>query len=254
MRGISKLCPPCDVYPDGQALASLGDAADAYLESLDRLSPDRDPGPFARSEFNRLAKHKLRREMYREQGSLCVYCEREIAEKHPVPPIEHWCPLSCNPRLALHWKNLYLSCPSPETCDSAKGNRRLRWGDADDDMPWPANFPYEDFVGFTSSGIIYVRSDVVLEESMRRALELAINKCPDGARVRPSIVNLNHPKLVTARRAVVYKERILMEAETMGAREERAALLLDQDPLPAFVSIRVAYLRKQLGLGRVVCR
>ena len=251
MRGISKPCPPDDAYRDGSALASIGDAEKAYL---DRLSSERNPVSFARSEFNQLAKHKLRLEMYREQGSLCVYCEREIAERYPVPPIEHWCPLSRNPRLALHWKNLYLSCPSPETCDSAKGNRRLRWGDADDDMPWPANFPYEDFVGFTSRGIIYVRSDVVLEESMRRALELAINKCPDGARVRPSIVNLNHSMLVKARAAAVAEERMLMEAGTMGAREERATLLLDQDPLPAFVSIRVAYLRKQLGLGRVVCR
>lgn len=254
MRGISKPCPPDDAYPDGPAPTSFGDAENAYLESLDRLSPARDPVSFARSEFDQLAKYKLRREMYREQGSLCVYCERKIAEGRPVPSIEHWCPLSCNPRLALHWKNLYLSCPSPDTCDSAKGNRRLRWDDADDDMPWPANFRYEDFLGFTSRGVIYVRSDVVLEESMRRALELAIKKCPDGNRVRPSIVNLNHSMLVKARAAAVAEERMLMEAGTTGAREERAAWLLDQDPLPAFVSIRVAYLRKQLGLGGVVCR
>lgn len=254
MRGISKLCPPCDVYRDGRALASIGDAADAYLERLDGLSPDRDPVSFARTEFNELAKHKLRREMYREQGSLCVYCERKIAEEYPPPPIEHWCPLSCNPRLALHWKNLYLSCRSSETCDSAKGSRRLRWGDADDDMPWPANFPYQNFVGFTSYGEIYVRSDVAMPEATRRALELAIEKRTDGDRVRPSIVNLNHSTLVTARRAVVNNERMLMGNATAEKREERVAWLLNRDPLLAFVSIRVAYLRKQLGLGRVVCR
>ena len=150
MRGISKLCPPDDAYPDGPVPTSFGDAENAYLESLDRLSPERNPVSFARSEFDQLAKYKLRRKMYREQGSLCVYCEREIAEGRSVPPIEHWCPLSCNPKLALHWKNLYLSCPSPDTCDSAKGNRRLRWDNADDNLPWPAKFQYEDIVGFTS--------------------------------------------------------------------------------------------------------
>lgn len=250
MRGISKPCPPSDAYPDGPARTSFGDAENAYLNSLDRLSADRDPVSFARSEFDQLAKYKLRRKMHREQGSLCVYCEQEITEGFPIPRIEHWCPLSCNPKLALHWKNLYLSCPSPDTCDSAKGNRRLRWGDADDDMPWPAEFPYEDVVGFTSRGKIYVRSDVVLEESMRRALELAIEKRTDGARVRPSIVNLNHSMLVKARAAAVISEHMLMEAATADERDERAAWLLDCDPRPAFVSIRVAYLRKQLGRGQ----
>ena len=250
MRGIAKPYPPDDAYPDGSVPTSFGDAENAYLESLDRLSTERDPVSFARSEFDQLAKYKLRREMYREQGSICVYCERGIAERPPVPRIEHWCPLSCNPKLALHWKNLYLSCPSPETCDSAKGSRRLRWGDVDDDMPWPAKFQYEDFVGFTSRGKIYVRSDVALKESTRRALELAIKKRPDGARMRPSIVNLNHSMLVKARAIVVAEERKRMEVATKGEREERAAWLLDQDPLPAFVSIRVAYLRNQLGRGR----
>ena len=166
MRGIAKPYPPDDVYPDGPASTSLGDAENDYLMSLNRLSAGRDPVSFARSEFdNRLKKSKLRREMYREQGSLCVYCERKIAEKLPVPRIDHWCPLSCNPELAFHWQNLYLSCPLVETCDSAKGNRRLRWDNADDDLPWPSEFPYEDVVGFTSRGEIYVRLDAELSEA-----------------------------------------------------------------------------------------
>ena len=84
MRGISKPCPPGDSYPDGPVRTSFGDAENAYLNSLDRLSADRDPVSFARSEFDQLAKYKLRREMYREQGSLCVYCEQEITEGFPI--------------------------------------------------------------------------------------------------------------------------------------------------------------------------
>ena len=253
MRGITKLSPPTDVYPDGHEPASLHEAENTYLAAL----PGRpDHTSFARSEFDRLQKRKLRVEMYREQRSLCIYCERRIAEGHPPPPIDHWRPLSLDPGLALHWKNLYLSCPSLETCASAKGGRALRWDDADPHMPWPVDLRYEDVVGFTSLGEIYVRSDVALPDATRRVLELAIADRLDGARVRHGIVNLNHPALVAARAAAFDSERMRMEKDfenrtaTWDEREERATQLLDKGLRPVFVSIRVAWLRKKLGRGR----
>ena len=253
MRGVTKPWPPGDVYPDGQARTSLREAENAYLAAL-RGVPNR--APFARSEFDRLDKQKLRREMYREQRSLCIYCEREIAEDHPQPRIDHWRPLRGVPELALHWKNLYLSCHSEETCDSAKGDRPLRWNDADPHMPWPVDLRYEDVVGFNRRGEIYVRSDVVLPDATRRALELAIADRPEGSRVRRAIANLNHPALVAARAAALDGERMHMERDfknktaTKDQREERASRLLGRGRLPEFVSIRVAWLRNTLGRGR----
>ena len=147
MRGISKPWPPTDVYPDDHEPASFREAEEAFLAELQEA---RDQGTFARSEFNGLAKQKLRAVMYREQRSLCIYCEREITEGYPPPTIEHWRPLSIEPRLALHWNNLYLSCTWSQTCDTAKGDRPLRWDESDPHMPWPVDLPYEDFVGFTS--------------------------------------------------------------------------------------------------------
>ena len=253
MRGISKPWPLDDVYPDGQAQVSLRQAETAYRAALpgepDKLS-------LARSEFDRLDKQKLRREMYREQRSLCIYCEREIAEGYPTPRIDHWRPLSLDPSLALHWKNLYLSCTTPDTCDSAKGDQPFRWDDADPQMPWPVDLRYEDFVGFTSRGEIYVRPDVALTDATRLALVLAIADRPDGARVRRGIANLNHPALVAARAAAVDGERMRMEKDfrnrtvTRDQREERASELLARGQLPAFASIRVAWLRRMLGRGR----
>lgn len=178
MRGVSKPWPPSDVYPDGHAASNMRDAEEAYLGALP-AAPDQVA--FARSEFDRLEKRKLRTAMYREQRSLCVYCERQIGEGNPTPRIDHWHPLSLDPRLALHWKNLYLSCSSLETCDSAKGDRPFRWDDDDSHMPWPTDLRYEELVGFTSLGEIYVRSDVALSDATRRALELAIADRPDGA-------------------------------------------------------------------------
>ena len=253
MRGISKPWPPRDVYPDGHPSVSLRNAENAYLTALPGASSQ---ASFARSEFDRLDKQKLRHVMYGEQRSLCIYCEREIGEGYPPPRIDHWRPLSGDPGLALHWENLYLSCTRPETCDSAKGDRPLRWDDADCHMPWPVNFRYEDFVGFTTRGEIYVRSDVALPDAVRRALELAIADRADGAQVRRSIVNLNDPALVKARVAAVRGERRRMEKDfkdrhaTRNDREERATRLLGQNPRPAFVSIRVAWLRKKRGRGR----
>ena len=253
MRGVSKPWPPKDVYPDGHTPVSLSDAESAYLAVL--------PGEpkkvsLARSEFDRLEKRKLRREMYREQSSLCIYCEREIAEGTATPRIDHWRPLSFDPTLALHWDNLYLSCSSPETCDAAKGDRLFRWDAADPHMPWPVHLRYEDIVGFTSRGEIYVRSDVALSDVTRRALRLAIEDRPDGDGVRRGIVNLNHPALVEARAAAVDSERTRLKRDfrnrtaTRDQRDERATRLFGKGTLPAFVSIRVTWLRKQLGRGR----
>ena len=194
--------------------------------------------------------------MYREQRSLCIYCERQITESYPTPRIDHWYPLSRDPGLALHWRNLYLSCHKLKTCDSAKGDHPFRWDDADSHMPWPVDLRYEDVVGFTSRGEIYVRSDVPLPDAIRRALELAIAGRTDGARVRRSIVNLNDPALVKARSAAVRGERKRLAKDfenriaTKAEREERASQLLGRRHLPEFVSIRVASLRKTLGRGR----
>ena len=253
MRGISKPWPPRDVYPDDGAAASLRQAEEEYLEKL--LEAD-DQRSFARTRFNQLAKQKLRVVMYREQRSLCIYCERRIAEGHPAPRIDHWYPLSREPGRALHWKNLYLSCPTkPETCDSAKADHPFRW-DADSHVPWPADLSYEDVVGFSNGGEIYVRSDVTLADGVRQALELAIADRTDGVRRRRGIVNLNHPALVRARMAAVRGERRRMERDfenrtaTRNEREDRASELLGRRPLPEFVSIRVSWLRRMLGRGR----
>ena len=67
MRGISKPWPPGDVYPGGNMPVRLSDAESAYLSALPGVP---DKVSFARSEFDRLEKPKLRSVMYREQHSL----------------------------------------------------------------------------------------------------------------------------------------------------------------------------------------
>ena len=290
MRRLSKPWPPRNVSPDGQEPRRFVDAEREYraaLTEFDRarraadVEDDRsDRTRFARTEFERLDKGRLREVLSGEQASLCVYCERRLSENGWPPPIvEHWIPLSGAPEYALHWRNLYLSCATTDTCDGAKGNRRPRWDDADPDLPWPTELDYERLVNFGSDGRMYVRDDVNIDEATRKALALAIddmyvwNDAPideatwraltlaiddhrHGAERRRTILNLNAPTLVAARRAALDSERRRMKRDfenehaTRDEREERAARLLGRERLPAFVSIRAAWLRKKLGRGR----
>ena len=101
---------------------------------------------------------------------------------------------------------------------------------------------------------MYVRSDVDMDEATRRALELAIDDRQYGGRQCRAILNLNHPTLVAARREALDTERERMRRENRtppkDEREKRASQLVGREQLPAFVSIRVAWLRKTLGRGR----
>jgi uncharacterized protein (TIGR02646 family) len=230
--------------------------AKAEQEYLADLPAAQDKTAFARSRFDQLDKVKLREVMYREQRSICIYCERTIQEGHPAPRIDHWKPLSANQDQALRWKNLHLSCPFSGTCDDAKGQRPLKWDDAEPDLPWPIDFAYEKVLGFTSEGEIYVRSDVNLDEAIRRALKLAVGEPEDNNQRDNTILNLNHPSLIAARRAELDREKLRLERDYNGRtatrqdREQRAHELERKNPLPQFVSIRVAWLRKMIGKGR----
>ena len=252
MRGLEKPRPPANVSPDGQEPRSFADAEQEYLAAL----PGRtNRARFAKAAFDALDKSRLRQVMYGEQGSLCVYCEQEVSE-NSRPHVEHWRPRSQAFEHALHWRNLYLSCSRIDTCGFRKDDRPLKGNDADPDLPWPTELDYERLVGFTSFGEMCVRVDTNMNEATRRALELAIDDRQHGGRQRRAILNLNHPTLVEARRAALDSERTRLQRDVnqrTASREERAARatrLLGQNPRPAFVSIRVAWLRMTLGRGR----
>ncbi len=254
MRGLEKPSPPSNVSPDGQEPRGLADAEEEYLAAL----PSRtNKVKFAKAAFDGLDKAKLREVMRGEQKSLCVYCERALSESDSSPHVEHWRPRSRAPEYALHWRNLYLSCSTRDTCGVRKDDRPLKAHDADPDLPWPTELDYEDLVGFTSQGEMYVRQNVRMDGATRRALKLAIDDDhQDEARPRRAILNLNHPTLVAARRAAMDSEQTRLRrgfGQGTASREQRAARarrLLGRGQLPAFVSIRVSWLRRTLGRGR----
>lgn len=238
MRGLNKGQPPANVSPPGQQQCSLAAADSAYQQS--RVTAT-DPVAHARSEFDSMHKRHLRDVLFVEQRYLCIYCERAIDEVHPPPPIDHWNPLSLFLHQVFDWNNLHLSCRTVDTCDDRKKSIALS-------LPWPVSFRYEDVLGFTSGGRLYVRNDVGVLPALRQALELALEDQP-GPPVARSTLNLNQPALREARAAAIETEDGV-PAPTEAQRQERVATLLAQPRRDAFVSARLAALKGQLGVGR----
>jgi uncharacterized protein (TIGR02646 family) len=253
MRGIRKPWPPVNVSRDGEEAVSLRVSETSFLAWLAAGSRTTQQ---VRNRFEELDKKRLRTELYREQHYVCVYCERRVDENLNISPVEHWRPLSQDPEHALEWENLYLSCPTSETCDDAKEGRRLAWDPADPSLPWPTQQAYENWVGCTSGGKMFVRADALLSSGQRQALELAIEDRDDGIELRRSILNLNHAALVAARKAAIDSEKSRLDRDYPGrhaAPEDRdriAAEMLQRPQRPAFVSVRVAWLQRTLGQGR----
>ena len=187
----------------------------------------------------------LRDLLFVEQRYVCVYCERQIDEVYPPPPIDHWNPLSQFLQQVFDWNNLLVSCRTIDTCDDRKASDTLN-------LPWPVAFQYEDVLGFTSGGRMYVRTDVTVAQPVLHALEIALDDQPGPPKIR-STLYLNQPALREARAAAIEAEEVIVEGlppMPAAQRQQRAVALLSQARRDAFISARVAYLQGQLGVGR----
>ena len=113
MRGITKPWPPTrrlSGWPGADEPASRPRTRVPCGVSGDAA---RDQRTFARSEFDRLDKRKLRRRDVR-RAALPVHLLRAADRRrgHPARASTTGVPSAAFPSYALHWKNLYLSCPS----------------------------------------------------------------------------------------------------------------------------------------------
>ncbi|XXF81230.1 hypothetical protein P2318_16160 [Myxococcaceae bacterium GXIMD 01537] len=246
MRGLIKGPLPTNVSPPTQQQRSLADADAAYQVTVASIIDKAAQKEHARSEFDRMHKRHLRDLLFVEQRYLCIYCERPIDEIHPPPPVDHWNPLSLFLQEVFNWSNLHLSCCTVDTCDDRKKNRPL-------DLPWPVTFRYEDVLGFTSGGRMYVRTDVMVTPQVRQALAIALLENQPGPPSIRSTLNLNHPALRAARAAAIEAEETIAESQlpmTATQRQQRVATLLAQPRRDAFISARLAYLSGQLGVGQ----
>lgn len=85
--------------------------------------PNAGPDDWDRGEFAN-AKKAVKSALNADQGGLCVYCEREIADD--AGHVEHIKPKDQNngrPDLCFAYTNLAQSCDSKKSCGHRKGNR-----------------------------------------------------------------------------------------------------------------------------------
>ena len=97
----------------------------------------KDDREAARIAFEQLDKSLIRKQLFKEQKSLCAYCMRklDIAENaFEATSIEHWIPISVDATKALDYRNMMLCCdggrratemPHVLSCDAAKGDRTI---------------------------------------------------------------------------------------------------------------------------------
>lgn len=245
MRSLIKGPPPTNVSPPTQQQRSLAEADAAYQVSVASIVDKAARVEHARTQFDSMHKRHLRDLLFVEQRYLCVYCERQIDEVYPPPPVDHWNPLSLFLQEVFNWSNLHLSCRTVDTCDDRKGHRPL-------DLPWPVTFQYEDVLGFTSGGRMYVRTDVTVTPQIRQALAIALEDQTGPPSIR-STLHLNQPALRAAREAAIEAEETFAESQprmTATQRQQRIASLLAQPRRETFISARLAYLSGQLGVGQ----
>lgn len=250
MRRIRKAPPPRNVSHASQESRTFIEAENELLQNLAGIV---DQVAFARSCYDALDKKKLREVMFKDQGGLCIFCEGRVKEGKRAPRIDHWQPLSHYPESALNWRNLYLSCDCPFTCDCRKKNIPLRSDEHQEELPLPADFDYQRCLGFTSKGEIYVHPDAPLNDGQRKALAQAIGVVHGGSVQDNGVLNLNHPALVEARAAAIDGQKLKLEKKYQGRtatrmeRKNEAEALLNREKLDEYVSIRVRWLEKSLG-------
>jgi len=122
--------------------------------------------------------------LYERQSNYCAYCTRYLKEKRDGH-IEHLERRSDNSKRTFDWTNMFFSCNDPGSCGKYKDTKKVRFDPKD--IVDPSVEDPSDFFCFDAVGLIRARKgtgQLRAEETIR-------------------VFNLNAPKLVGARAAIV---------------------------------------------------
>jgi len=177
-------------------------------------------------------KQALRECLITEQGCLCAYCMQRISPEVGKMKIEHWQCQSNHPDKQLNYKNLLGVClggegfsPHDQHCDTCKGDR--------DFCVNPAN-PGQDIeqqIKFLGNGKI---------KSDNEVLDSELN----------DVLKLNHPQLVSNRKAVLESFTKTLSPGALGRRALQRQISTWTTPanemLEPYCMVVVYWLRKKL--------
>lgn len=94
----------------------------AELTQFNQQHPNASTDDFDSAVFQPI-KRNLRKVLNQDQGGLCVYCERPLAEEGGQ--LEHIKPKSKFPGLCFTFTNYAHGCIHSKTCGQSKGDREL---------------------------------------------------------------------------------------------------------------------------------
>jgi uncharacterized protein (TIGR02646 family) len=247
MRRIAKGEAPQNVAPDGAPPLRWVDAQKELIETLKRRDSN-DHGVIARDKFDDLNKHIIRHALHHDQQNLCIFCER-VLTRHGENSrtlllekirIAHWIPINIDPHRAIDWTNVYASCDTKWSCDIKQGKQSLL-----EDSPGKLS----RWLTFNRLGEIWVSPNSPRELEQKKNDIQRIIGDPRKDEDKESVLNLNDSMLKKARSGALKglmkeMEQKLPRNASTEEREQQALKLLALDPLPPFISIQVAWLRR----------
>lgn len=259
MRKVEKLGPPAGTVTYDGDPRSWSDLEADLIRAL-------ETGALTVSDvrtrhYGRANRETTRERLLVEQHYRCVYCERAVARTGAAPDgvsgpdsprRAHWIPIAVEPKFALDWNNLYVSCSMTDTCDIHQKSRGLG-------LPHPVDTFYEECLSFDWHGIVHISKHAAsyLTERQVDALRCAIGDprvdAPGARGDLSSLLNLNHPQLRKQRAAQLDALKMHMLRRFPNGepsrqdREDEARRLLSAPKGKQFVSIQIAWLRRTAG-------
>lgn len=189
-----------------------------------------DIDPVTSKKIPNTGKDALRMALVREQHGLCCYCQTRIRPNEDEMKIEHWQSQTDFPNRQLNYSNMLGACLGGEGrpkkdqhCDTRKGGSVLCFSVSD------LAHPIERKVRFLGQGHI---------ESDDPKIKAALN----------DVLNLNWPRLVSNRKAVLDAFRQRLEKGDFNAVRELSKWNGTQaGDLPEFAQVMVFWLEKRIS-------
>lgn len=189
---------------------------------------------------------QIREALLRDQGALCAYCQRRIANDEKRMKIEHWEARSEGGG-QLQWSNLLGVCPGnsrlegdrrfpfEQHCDDSRGNRALYLHPVEGQGPDPGQY-----LRYTSNGQIYAGSAPA-------APDLAPEQQQAASDIE--VLNLNARRLRAGREAVYDRLHDLLKKKDFSVsalREQQAKLRPGGAARPEHAEFALHHLRRWL--------
>lgn len=133
-------------------------------------------------------KETLRKTLLDLQGYRCVYCERVVTEKNAT--IEHFVPRGKNDKLTFDWNNLFISCDSADSCGHYK------------DGPQGKKIKLAQMFR-PDTPELRIENCFECEDGVLRPIDSLTNRLRELAKGTICKTNLNHPRLVFERHALI---------------------------------------------------